>query len=212
MRRTMPQPQIMSQPQIQPQQQAPAGDLEFVAPCLPCIAMLPPAGDNWLHEVKRDGRRLVARRDGPQVRLFNHRGEDWTIRFPHVAEAVGMLPIRSCIIDGEVVGCDADGFARVNRSRDQDADGAFALHAFDLLEVNGFDTRRDSIEDRKRALAHLLRKLPTEIRFNPHFEREGEAVFHQACKMGFAGIVSKRRGSRYLSGRSSSWLLTKKLD
>ena len=206
MRRTMSQ----QQPSMPPQP-APAGELDFVAPCLPCIAMLPPTGDSWLHEVKRDGRRMLARRDGPNVRLFNHRGEDWTIRFPHIAQAIGMLPIRSCTIDGEVVGCDAGGFARASRLR-EDGGSAVALHAFDLLEVNGFDTRRDVIEDRKRALAHLLRKMPAEIRFNPHFEREGEAVFHQACKMGFAGIISKRRGSRYLSGRSSSWLLTKKMD
>jgi bifunctional non-homologous end joining protein LigD len=78
-----------------------------------------------------------------------------------------------------------------------EGDGEVALHAFDLLEVNGFDTRRDVIEDRKRTLAHLLRKMPEAIRFNPHFEREGEAVFEQACRMGFAGIISKRRGSRY---------------
>ena len=186
--------------------------LSFIAPCLPCVAMLPPSGDNWLHEVKRDGQRMLVRRDGPQVRLYNLRGEDWTKRFPQIAEAVAALPIRSCTIDGEVVGCDAEGFTIYARSRDPAADGGVALHAFDLLEVNGFDTRRDVIEERKRALAHLLRKMPASIRFNPHFEREGEDVFRQACKMGFEGIVSKRRGSRYLSGRSSSWLLTTKFD
>jgi bifunctional non-homologous end joining protein LigD len=212
MRRAMSQPQIMSQPEIASQQPTAVGELEFIAPCLPCIAMLPPSGDSWLHEVKREGRRMLARRAGANVRLFNGRGEDWTIRFPQIAQAVGMLPIRSCTIDGEVVGCDADGFAWVSRLRDPDADNEVALHAFDLLEVNGFDTRRDAIEDRKRALAHLLRKKPTEVRFNPHFEREGEAVFEQACRMGFAGIISKRRGSRYLSGRSSAWLLTKRMD
>ena len=193
----MPQQQVASQ-------QPPTGELSFIEPCLPCIAILPPAGNSWVHEVKRDGRRMLARRDCANVRLFNHRGEDWTNRFPHIAEAVGMLPIRSCTIDGEVVGCDPDGMS------DMDQDREVALHAFDLLEVNGIDTRRDVIEDRKRALAHLLRKIPDAIRFNPHFEREGKTVFELACKMGFAGIISKRRGSRYLSGRSTNWLLTKK--
>src|SRR5437764_8815577 len=91
----LPKPQNMPQPSDTPQPQTPAVELEFIPPCLPCIAMLPPPGDSWLHEVKRDGRRMLARRDGTRVRLFNARGDDWTIRFPDIAEAVGMLPIRS---------------------------------------------------------------------------------------------------------------------
>src|SRR5712672_1451145 len=175
----MPQQQVASQ-------QPPTGELKFIEPCLPCIAILPPAGNTWVHEVKRDGRRMLARRDCANVRLFNHRGEDWTNRFPHIAEAVGMLPIRSCTIDGEVVGCDPDVMS------DMDQDGEVALHAFDLLEVNGIDTRRDVIEDRKRTLAHLLRKIPDAIRFNPHFEREGKTVFELACKMGWNHLQAPR--------------------
>ena len=121
---------------------------------------------------------------------------------PPVSAAISLQ--MACTIDGEVVGCDPDGISDVDQDRE------VALHAFDLLEVNGIDTRRDVIEDRKRALAHLLRKIPDAIRFNPHFEREGKTVFELACKMGFAGIISKRRGSRYLSGRSTNWLLTRK--
>jgi len=78
--------------------------------------------------------------------------------------------------------------------------------------VNGFDLRRDEIENRKRALSHMLRKAADIVRFNPHFENDGEAVFRQACRMGFQGIVSKRRGSRYLSGRSTNWLFSKRMD
>jgi bifunctional non-homologous end joining protein LigD len=193
-------------------QRPPAIALAFIEPCLPCVALLPPSGDEWLHEVKHDGHRLLVRRDGAGVRLFNQRGEDWTERFPPIADAIGLLPVRSCIIDGELVGCDANGNTPFAGLRGPVQDFDIALHAFDLLEVNGFDVRRDPVEERKRALEQLLRKASDIVRFNPHFERDGEAVFRQACRMGFAGIVSKRRGSRYLSGRCSNWLITTKMD
>lgn len=194
-------------------QQRPSGvALSFIEPCLPCVALLPPSGSDWLHEVKHDGHRLLVRRDGSKVYLYNALGDDWTARLPRIAEAVMLLPARSCMIDGEVVGCDADGNTPSVNLRDPNEDVSVTLHAFDLLEVNGFDVRRDPVEERKRALMHLLSRAPDHLRFNPHFEHEGEAVFRTACRMGFDGIVSKRRGSRYLSGRCPHWVFTRNLD
>src|SRR5262245_59137146 len=181
--------------------------LNFIEPCLPCVALLPPSGDDWLHEVKHDGHRLLVRRADKTVKLFNARGEEWTERLPQIVDAVSALPVRSCIIDGEVVGCDEQGqtpFAKLRGPMPEDV--GVTLHAFDLIEVNGFDVRRDYVEERKRALAHILSRAPDVLRFNPHFEHEGEAVLRQASRMGFSGIVSKRRGSRYLSGRCAHWL------
>src|SRR5436190_18853005 len=146
-------------------QHPPAIALAFIEPCLPCVALLPPSGDEWLHEVKHDGHRLLARRDGAGVRLFNQRGEDWTDRFPPIADAIGLLPVRSCIIDGELVGCDANGNTLFASLRGPAQDFDIALHAFDLLEVNGFDVRRDPVEERKRALEQLLRKASDSVRF-----------------------------------------------
>ena len=84
-----------------------------------------------------------------------------------------------------------------------------ARYAFDLLEVNGFDLRRDPIEDRKRALTHLLRKPPGAIRLSESFDRGGQPLLREVSRMGFDGIISKRRGSRYLSGRSPDWLFSR---
>ena len=81
------------------------------------------------------------------------------------------------------------------------------LFAFDLLELNGTDLRRESIEVRKATLASILRKSRPGIRLNEHLEHpEGDVVFRHACKMGLEGIVSKRLGSPYRSGRSPDWL------
>ena len=184
----------------------------FIELCLPCIALLPPSGDGWLHEVKHSGHRLLARRDGESVSLFERRGDDWTARFPQIVEAIRLLPAKSCAIDGQLVSRDKDGNTLSSPLQETNHDGNLAFYAFDLIEVNGFDLRRDPIEERRRALADLLREVSDILRFNPHFEREGAAVLRQACQMGFEGIISKRRGSRYLPGRCTNWLISKMLD
>ena len=83
--------------------------LRFIEPCLPSPADRPPSGANWIHEIKHDGYRLMARRDSVGIRLITRRGNDWSDRFPLVVEAVNHLKVRSCLIDGEVVCCDERG-------------------------------------------------------------------------------------------------------
>src|SRR6266487_5834113 len=86
----------------------PAG---FVPPCLPTKAQEPPSGPMWLHEIKHDGFRVIARKDDKRVRLYSRPGNDMTRRFPLIAEALTGLRSRSCIIDGEAVACDDNGLA-----------------------------------------------------------------------------------------------------
>jgi len=69
----------------------------------------PPSGSNWIHEIKHDGFRLMARRDPVGIRLITRKGNDWTTRYPLVAEAVNHLRVRSCLIDGQVVCFDDKG-------------------------------------------------------------------------------------------------------
>jgi bifunctional non-homologous end joining protein LigD len=183
----------------------------FIKPCLPCVALLPPKGEEWLHEIKHPGHRLIVRRDSAGILLFAEQGEEWTRSFPHLVEAVGLLPVKSCILDGELVGCGDQQKSLAGPPREGITDTGAAFYAFDLIEVNGFDLRRDRIEERKRSLAHLLRKAPLPIRLNPQFEFGGEGLLQQVCRLGFEGVLSKRRGSRYLSGRCPDWILSRKL-
>jgi hypothetical protein len=81
----------------------------FVAPCIPSLAPKPPAGPDWVHEIKHDGYRLIVRRDDRAVHLFTRRGYDWTDRYPAIAGAAGKLRARSFTLDGEAVVCGADG-------------------------------------------------------------------------------------------------------
>ena len=130
----------------------------FIEPCLPSPADKPPSGSNWIHEIKHDGFRLMARRDPVGIRLITRRGNDWTQRYPLVVEAVNHLKVRSCLIDGEVVCCDERGLATFQLLRHRRNEPQAFLYAFDLLELNGDDLRREPIEVRKATLASILRK------------------------------------------------------
>jgi ATP-dependent DNA ligase len=144
------------------------------------------------------------------VRLYSRPGNDLTDRFPLIVEALGRLRSRSCIIDGEAVACDENGVASFNRVRHRRNDADVFLYAFDLIELNGDDLRRDPLEVRKATLASVLARAAPGLRFNEHLEHDdGETVFRHACKMGLEGIVSKRKDSPYRSGRSPDWLKMK---
>ena len=181
----------------------------FIEPCLPTPAERPPSGPGWIHEIKHDGFRLMARRDAAGVRLLTRNGIDWSERFPLIAKAAGALQVRSFLLDGEAVACDGDGLPIFDKLRYRRADKTVFLYTFDLIELNGQDLRREPIEVRKRQLASLLRGALVGLQLNEHIEHPGDVVFHHACKLGFEGIVSKRLGSRYRSGRSKDWLKMK---
>ena len=163
------------------QRALPAG---FIAPCLPTRTDKLPSGSQWLHEIKHDGFRIIARKNGAQVRLYSRPGNDLTRRFPLIVETLARLRSRSCIIDGEAVACDDNGVASFDLVRHQRANESIFLYAFDLIELNGDDLRRDRLEVRKATLARMLAKAAPGFRFN----------------------------SVYRSGRSPDWLKMKNSD
>ena len=188
------------------QRTLPAG---FIAPCLPTKTDALPSGGLWIHEIKHDGFRMIARKKGAQVRLYSRPGNDLTHRFPLIVETLGRLRSRSCIIDGEAVACDDNGVASFNLIRYRRHDDSTFVYAFDLIELNGDDLRRDPLAVRKATLASIVAKAQPGIRFNEHMEGDGPTVFAHACKLGLEGIVSKRKDSAYRSGRSPDWLKMK---
>jgi bifunctional non-homologous end joining protein LigD len=168
-----------------------------------------PSGDMWLHEIKHDGFRIIACKDGERVRLYSRPDNDMTRRFPLIVEALACLRSRSCIIDGEAVCCDEDGMPNFDCIRYRRYDASVFLYAFDLIELSGNDLRREPLEVRKATLKSVLVKAGPGLRFNEHLEGDGPTVFAHACKMGLEGIVSKRKDSMYRSGRSPDWLKMK---
>src|SRR5262249_46089773 len=110
----------------------PAG---FLHPCLPMGSKAPPSGKGWLHEIKHDGFRVIARKVGKRVKLYSRPGNDLTERFPLIVEAMFRLGANSCIIDGEAVACGDDGIASFDRIFYRDYDKSAFLYAFDLIEL-----------------------------------------------------------------------------
>jgi bifunctional non-homologous end joining protein LigD len=158
---------------------------------------------------KHDGFRILARKDAAGIRLITRAGNDFSSRFPFIAMAVGKLPVSSCLIDGEAIVCDENGLAVFELIRRHGAFANAVLCAFDLLELDGRDLRREPIEQRKALLAELLKGSHSSIVLNQYYEEEGEIVFREACKRGCEGIVSKRLGSIYRRGRSPLWVKVK---
>ena len=191
----------------------------FIAPSLPTNSHAVPTGPQWAYEIKHDGFRFICRRELGRVRVFSRRGHDWTDRVPRIADALTSLPVTSLTIDGEGVACGPDGVADFDRLRAavgrKGSRDAF-LYAFDLLELDGHDLRREPWEARRDALASLLRGAAHDtgvgqgIRLSEHLDgADGEIVFRHACKLGLEGIVAKRRDRSYRSGRSPDWIKVK---
>ena len=150
----------------------------------------------------------MARRNALSVgiRLLTRNGHDWASRYPLILQAMRRLKVRSCLIDGEAVCCNERGIPSFDKLRHRSNDPEVVLIAFDLLELDGNDLRREPLEVRKQTLASLLRSSRPGVQFNAHLTHPGDIVFEHACKMGLEGIVSKRLGSLYRSGRTSDWL------
>src|SRR5262249_53536185 len=121
------------------------------------------------------GSPFLAQRDGGGVRLITRNGNDFSSRFPFIAMAVGKLPVRSCLIDGEAIVCGENGLAVFELIRRHGALASAVLCAFDLLELDGKDLRREPIEKRKALLllANPLRGSHLSIVLNEHYEEDG---------------------------------------
>jgi bifunctional non-homologous end joining protein LigD len=159
----------------------------FIEPCLPSSADKPPSGSNWIHEIKHDGFRLMARRDPVGIRLITRRGNDWTTRYPLVAEAVNHLKMRSCLIDGEVVCCDERGLASFQ-----------LLRPLRLRPVGAERDRPAPRADRgaQATLAGILRKARHGVRLNEHLEHDcGLTVFQHKRFCGGIAFPAPGRGA-----------------
>jgi bifunctional non-homologous end joining protein LigD len=124
-----------------------------------------------------------------------------------IAEALAALRVKSVVIDGEGVVCRPDGVSDFDLLR-TDCRKAF-LYAFDLLELDGIDLRREPWETRRARLARLLRKAGEGVRLSEHLDGDGALAFAHACRMGLEGIVAKRRDRPYRSGRCADWIKVK---
>lgn len=181
--------------------------------CTPQAA--PPAGDDWLHETKWDGYRLLADLDDGVARLRSRNDLDWTQRLPHIAAAIEALPVASARLDGELIAADARGhsdFSALQRALEEGADARLRYLVFDLPALENIDLTRARLDARKALLASLLsasKAGATPLAYSTHIVGHGAEVFAAAKRQGLEGIVSKRAGSGYTGSRSRDWLKIK---
>jgi len=171
----------------------------------------------WLFELKLDGYRVRAAREGGEARLVTRNGHDIASAFPEIARALTALPYEGFIMDGELVVPDEAGRpsfqrlqnrAKVSRAIDvrrAAVESPGVLYVFDLLAFEGYDLRPLPLEKRKALLEQIVPRVGP-IKYLAHFEKDGEALYEQVVKMGLEGIVAKKADSPYRAGRSANWL------
>ena len=170
------------------------------------VVEAPPDGDEWLHEIKHDGYRIVARVEEGDVRLVSRNGKDWTKEFPQVARAVARLPAGTALLDGEVAAVLPSGATSFQAlQRRADAAAPLVYFAFDLLHLDGWDLREVRLEARKEVLRRLLEWAPDTLRFSDHVRGRGPEFFEKARQAGLEGVVSKRADAPYREGRGGDW-------
>lgn len=185
----------------------------FLKPQLAMETHSPPTGPGWIHELKLDGYRMQARKDGAKVILLTRSGLDWTGRMGEIAVEVGRLPVNSATLDGEVVVLSADGttnFADLQAAFQANRRNPLTYFAFDLLHLDGRNLRGLPLIERKKLLAKVLEDAdPQLLQFSEHLVSNGDVMFRKACELHAEGIVSKRANAPYSGTRNAAWLKSK---
>ncbi len=160
---------------------------------------------DWIFERKLDGIRCLAIRSRRQTRMLSRNDLDLSRRYPELQEALARQPSIRCAVDGEVVAFDGPqtSFARL-AERGRHPVPVF-LYVFDLLWLDGYDVRNLPLRTRKRLLSSAL-TFTDPLRLTTHRNREGEAMFTEACRKGWEGVIAKRADSPYRETRSRDWL------
>ncbi|WP_305805141.1 DNA ligase D [Stenotrophomonas sp. YIM B06876] len=189
---------------------APQGPFQ---PQLATLVDTPPSGDQWLHEIKWDGYRILATIAEGQVRLWSRNGLPWTHKIPEIQDALAALGLKSGALDGELIagrGSRQDfNLLQATLSGERQARLSYAL--FDLLHINGVDIADAPLLQRKALLQQLLKDPPWHLALSTHVAVDGAAAYRLAGEQQFEGIISKRADRGYHAGRSDDWRKTKQL-
>jgi bifunctional non-homologous end joining protein LigD len=173
-----------------------------------------PTGDEWFHEIKFDGYRMVCFLNDKHARMVTRNQQDWTDKFPEIVAAVGRLPVNNAVLDGEVVALRDDGttdFQDLQNAFRDSSSAQLVYYIFDLLYLDGVDLRGEALSLRKEKLRDLLasEKANSRLRYSDHVVGQGQDFLKQAEKQSLEGIVCKRSDRPYQSGRTYDWVKVK---
>ena len=187
-----------------------------IKPLLATLEQKAPTGTQWLHEIKFDGYRILARCSQQSTKLLTRNGQDWSRRFATLTQAFDELASKNAIIDGEVIALNEDGtssFRQLQEALSAGKTESLIFQAFDLIYLNGYDLRKVPLIERKTALQNLLEASGFDkshrLKYADHILGKGPEFSEHACRLGLEGIICKRADSTYKSGRSRRWLKIK---
>lgn len=185
---------------------------EDIAPQLATLVERAPGEPGWVYELKFDGYRVLTWIDGGAATFVTRSGQDWSDRMVALKDPVEALPVKSAVLDGEVVVVGPGGttdFQALQNALREGRDAKLVYYVFDLLYLDGYDLRGARLSDRKELLASLIKGAHPSIRYSEHLEADGAEAYAKACSMALEGLVAKRASSVYRGGRGRDWLKLK---
>jgi bifunctional non-homologous end joining protein LigD len=191
----------------------PAAKPHFIQPMKPRLVQKPPAGGDWIYELKFDGIRALAIKIGKKVSLLSRNENELAGRFPEIVEAVKVLPVRECVIDGEVVALDKEGRSSFQLLQAREMEGKKSpvyFYVFDLLQLDGKSLISLPLESRKQILGQISSEAGDPVRFSGEIGGDAAALLKEVKRRGLEGIIGKQRVSVYEPGRRSGvWIKLK---
>jgi len=185
----------------------------FVEPMKPRLVETPPKAGDWLYELKFDGIRAIALKDGSKVNLLSRNRNELRARFPEIAEAVKKLSIRECVIDGEIVALDEEGRSSFQLLQAHEMEGRkppICYYVFDLMQLDGRSLLKLPLTQRKEILGKICEDVGDPIRFSGEIGADASKLLVEVKRRGLEGIVGKQRDSVYEPGRrSGAWIKLK---
>jgi bifunctional non-homologous end joining protein LigD len=188
---------------------------EFFPPALTQLRLEPPPGDNWIHEVKWDGYRILTTIAKGQVALWSRNALRWDEKIPDILQAIESLGLDSARLDGELIATDSRGhsdFNALQKTLSGEAQHPLVYVLFDLPYFEGYDLSRTPLLERKALLERMLGDGRRHLAFSSHTQGNGAQAMQHAMEFHLEGIVSKRIDSGYHSGRSGDWIKVKRLE
>jgi bifunctional non-homologous end joining protein LigD len=187
---------------------------EAFAPQLARLRSHPPAGADWLHEIKWDGYRILATLVGGRARLWSRNAIEWTAKLPEVVQALERLGVQQAALDGELIAAPGDqaSFSTLQSTLSGERNAALSYVLFDLPHLDGISLERAPLLARKELLQRLLGVPQRPLAYSSHAIGDGEAAFAMASRQGFEGIISKRIERPYSGGRGDDWVKVKRLE
>jgi len=198
---------------LAPAESLPSAKPHFVAVMKPKLLETPPTGGDWIYELKFDGYRVQAIKNGAKVKLISRNENDLTKSFAEVAAAVADLPCAECVIDGEVVALDEEGRSSFQLLQAREMEGhqsPLYYYVFDLLQLEGKNLTGLPVTIRKETLRQLCADAGEPMRYSGELGQDAPALLREVQRRGLEGIIGKQAQSHYEAGRrSGAWIKLK---